>query len=182
MAVTASFAAPPSNQPIALTVDHGAAGRSFVRNVDVVFDNISGLADLISGNHIHLIQHGVSGEGATPISPADYQLSVVDHAIEFNFGANGLGGDPTSTLGDGYYEIDVDGIAESFCFDRILGDVNGDGLVDSSDVDLVTQFQGSSVSGQAIDVDGSGSITSRDRTITDQARGHALAAGLHLDA
>jgi hypothetical protein len=171
-----------SNQPIGLTVNHGAAGRSFVGHVDLVFDNVTGLSDLISGNHIHLVKHALNGTGSTPISPLAYQLSVVDRAIEFNFGAKGLGGSPTSTLGDGYYEIDVDGIAQSFYFDRILGDVNGDGSVDANDVNLVTQLLGRSVTGEAIDVDGSGTITSMDRIITLRARGHALAAGLQLDA
>ena len=140
MTVTATFAAAPSNQPIGLTVNHGASGRSFVEYADLVFDNITGLSSLISGNHIHLVKHALDGTGSTPISPSAYHLSVVDNAIEFNFGSAGLGGNPTSTLGDGYYEIDVDGIARSFYFDRILGDVNGDGSVDSNDINLVTWF------------------------------------------
>jgi hypothetical protein len=180
--VTATFAAPSSNRPIGLTIDHGAAGRSFVGSADLIFDNVTGLSALISGNHIHLVKHGLNGTGSTPVSRSGYQLSVVDHAIEFDFGAKGLGGSPTTTLGDGYYEIDVDGIAQSFYFDRILGDVSGDGTVDATDVNLVTEFQGRSMKGQAIDVDGSGTITSSDRIITLQATGHALAAGLRRDA
>jgi hypothetical protein len=182
VSVTATFAAPASNLPIALTVNHGAAGRSFVEYADLYFDNGSGLASLISGNHIHLVQHSLSDTGSTTISPSAYTLSVVDNAIELNFGASGLGGNPTSTAGDGYYEIDVDGIAEAFHFGRILGDVNGDGTVDSTDVNLVTEYLGSSVPGQVINVDGSGTVSAADRIITQRAKGHALAAGLHLDA
>jgi hypothetical protein len=80
------------------------------------------------------------------------------------------------------YEIDVDGVAQSCYFDRMLGNVNGDGKVDNIDVNLVTQFLGSSVPGRAADVDGSDTVTSLDRARKVRARGHALAVGLNVDA
>jgi hypothetical protein len=46
----------------------------------------------------------------------------------------------------------------------------------------VTEYLGSSVPGQVINVDGSGTVSAADRIITQRAKGHALAAGLHLDA
>ena len=57
-------------------------------------------------------------------------MHAVDHAIEFDFGANGLGGNPNSREGDGNYVVSVDGSPQTFAFDRLLGDLNGDGKPD----------------------------------------------------
>lgn len=185
--VNASFTA-STNVPVGLTVNHGSANRSFVQYADVQFDNVSGLASLISGGHVHLVKHALnvanpaSDPNAVTIAPSAYALSVVDHAIEFSFGAAGLGGNATSTFGDGYYEIDIDGYGQPLFFDRLLGDVNGDGTVNSNDVNLVTQNMGVSIPGMVVNVEGDGSVTSADRTITLKARGHAVGPGLHLDA
>ena len=34
-------------------------------------------------------------------------FDVIDHAIEIDFGANGIGGSPKTTAADGYYEVDI---------------------------------------------------------------------------
>ena len=34
-------------------------------------------------------------------------FDVIDHAIEIDFGAGGIGGSPTTTAADGYYEVDI---------------------------------------------------------------------------
>ena len=178
--VTATFGTPATNAPTGLTVDHGAIGRSFVRYVDLVFNNASNLAGMIANGAVQLVKHNLDGTGATTISPSAYSLNVVDHAIEFDFGAAGLGGSPLSAAGDGYYEIDVTGNKQAFYFDRLFGDVNGDGTVDSIDVALVTSVLGTTTN--AVDVDGSGTVTVADRTAVQRAKGHSLGAGLHLDA
>ena len=97
-------------------------------------------------------------------------LSVVDHAIEFNFGALGLGGSPDSAAGDGYYEIDIDGISRSFYFDRIFGDVAGDGIVDANDLSLITSAMGVSIPGELTNLDGSGTVTPLTRLAAIRAR------------
>ncbi len=179
--VSAKFYLATPNVPIALSVNHGAPSRSFVGSADLIFDDAQGLSSLISGNHVHLVKHALDGTGSTPISVTGL-LSVVDHAIEFNFGALGLGGSPDSTSGDGYYEIDVDGIAQAFFFDRLFGDVNGDGVVDTTDASLTTAALGVNVPGGITDLDGSGTVTPLTRLTALRAKGHQLASGLHLDA
>ena len=34
-------------------------------------------------------------------------FDVIDHAIEIDFGASGIGGSPNTTAADGYYEVDI---------------------------------------------------------------------------
>ena len=130
---TATFTAPPTLSVIGLTVQHGAAERSFVRYVDINFnesDAQSGGAltalmnSLTSGTaHIALIQHDLGYNGATdtagtPVPLSASMLHVVDHAIEIDFGQYGLGGVSAAglslinywselTQGDGYYELDL---------------------------------------------------------------------------
>ena len=64
---------------------------------------------------------------------------MIDHAIELDFGAAGLGGKANTTAGDGYYELDVTagGTTYKHFFYRLLGDVNGDGVVDGSDLSAI---------------------------------------------
>src|SRR5262249_24340114 len=66
--VTAAFPAVQSApEPIGLSVQHGAAERSYVRYVDILFNQTTGLDSLIGGNQIHLIKHGLNGQGAKVI-------------------------------------------------------------------------------------------------------------------
>ena len=97
--VTTTFSTPAGFQPVGLTVQHGASERSYVRYVDLVFNDSDELPDLIADGHVHLIRHNLDGTGATVV-PLDGLLHVVDHAIEFDFGAAGLGGDPKSAATD----------------------------------------------------------------------------------
>ncbi len=179
--VAAGFATPAANAPIALSVDHGASGRSFIGSVDLVFDNSNGLASLVADGNVHLIRHSLSGTGATPVSLTG-MLGVVDNAIEINFGSLGLGGSPDSSAGDGYYEIDIDGLARSFFFDRVFGDVNGDGIVNTADASLTTGALGQQIPGALINLDGTGTVTPLARLAALRARGHGLTPGLRLDA
>jgi hypothetical protein len=169
-----TVAPPAPPQPIGLVVQHGAAERSHIRNVDIVFSQSDGLASLIAGNDIQLIKHNLQGQGATPIALGGL-LSVVDNAIEIDFGALGLGGNPNTTAGDGYYEIDVDGSSQPYFFDRILGDVNGDGVVSQADVKLVNSSLGRMGSGLQSDVNGDGVVSKLDLKLVQHALGHKLA-------
>jgi len=185
LSVSANFAAPSVNLPIGLSINHGAPSRSFVRYADVAFDNSVGLASLIAGNDIQLVKHSLNGTGSTPVSLGGL-LKVVDHAIEIDFGALGLGGNPDSTAGDGYYEIDINGVVtgqtQAFYFDRLFGDVKGDGVVDANDLSQITSALGLVVPGGITDIDGTGSVTTLNRLAAARAKNDRLAAGLHLDA
>jgi hypothetical protein len=163
-------------QSSGIVVQHGAAERSYIRYVDLLFNESDGLDSLIAGNHIHLIKHSLTGTGATPIS-LDGLLHVVDQAIEIDFGTLGLGGNPSSSAGDGYYEIDIDGFSEPYFFTRLLGDVNGDGVVNQADVNLVKGSLGRTGTGLQGDVNGDGTVTKTDLALTRRALGHKLSLG-----
>ena len=120
-------------------------------------------------------------------------LSVVNGQVEFDFGPNGIGSilvapNADSTIGDGYYEIqlDLDGsgkFATSEFFYRILGDVDGDRTVDATDIQLIGNAIPMTGALLLIDFDGSGQVTATDRTLAQKqkAKGVALGAGLRLD-
>ncbi len=64
--------------------------------------------------------------------------AVSGRQIQLDFGAQGIGGNRNSNVGDGYFEIaidmDGDGSFELIKnFFRLYGDVTGDGIVDSRD-------------------------------------------------
>ena len=67
-------------------------------------------------------------------------LDVIDHAIEIDFGSGGIGGNPNTTAADGYYEVDIklpNGQTAVHHFYRLLGDVDGDGIVDQNDLNEI---------------------------------------------
>jgi hypothetical protein len=62
-------------------------------------------------------------------------------SVNIDFGIKGLGGSPTTSTADGSYllemDLDANGSYEtSMRFHRLLGDVNGDKVVDSKDTSL----------------------------------------------
>jgi hypothetical protein len=181
---TATFSPPaPATPPVAMgiMVQNGMAERSYIQSLDILFNQTGGVASLITGNHIHLYQHNLNGQGTTPVS-LNGVLSASGNMVGFNFGAAGLGGNPNSTAGDGYYEVDIDGSSKKFFFDRLLGDVNGDHVVNNTDVKIVMtslNHRSPSILG---DVNGDGVANATDLSLVKQAKNHRLKAGLHLDA
>jgi hypothetical protein len=179
--VTATFPAVLSApEPIGLVVQHGETERSYVRYVDILFNQSTGLESLISGNHIHLIKHGLDGQGAKVVPLQTGELHVVDHAIEIDFGPRGIGGNPNSSAGDGYYEIDIDGSSKPLTFDRLLGDVNGDGVVNRDDLTLIARAKRSHSNAPGMDVNGDGVVTKLDLELAKRSEGRRLAAHLPL--
>jgi hypothetical protein len=106
LTVMAKFKVPSSLQPTALWVQNGGANHSGIETVELMFNKNAGLSRLVAHHGIKLIEHGVNGRASKPISLKSV-LHVVDHAIELEFGAAGLGGNPESATGEGYYELDV---------------------------------------------------------------------------
>ena len=114
-------------------------------------------------------------------------VSIIDHAIELDFGANGLGGSPSTTTADGYYELDIKlpgGATDVHHFYRMLGDVTGDGTVDNNDLnEIAAEINLSSPTGLAplgADVNGDGAVSALDLTLATRAKGHKLGLGLQL--
>ena len=182
-----------------LTVERGAAERSYVRYLDVTFNEgdgqsggqLAGLAGSL-GTAVRLYRYDLNGtptsKTAIPLTgpSAGVTASVVDRAIELDFGAGGLGGSPNSSVADGYYELDVTVGATTYrhYFDRLLGDVTGDGVVDRADLNAVaSELVLSSPAGFAAlsgDANGDGTVTQLDSLLVTRALGHRLKAGLPM--
>ena len=213
--VNATFTGLPGStgpQPLKVTklvVQAGAAERSFIRTVDVDFNNANtpsdpSLSNLISGDRIRLVQHPLSGDLTTSLATYDPAsnpglFKVVDHAIELDFGPLGLGGVARGSMslasywsamasGDGYYEVDLDldgnGTFETHeFFYRLLGDVNGDHAVDQSDLVAISNALAAKGAGLDQDVNGDGGVDGTDLFLATRSKvaQKALHGGLRLD-
>ncbi len=127
-----------------IDVQKGQTQRSYVRNVDLIFDSASGVADLGTTSRIQIKRFDL--DGLNPVSLSVPTPRISGNKLEFDFGVEGIGGNRNSNAGDGYYEIaldmDGDGSFESKkYFHRLLGDVTGDGSVDSADKARVLAFK-----------------------------------------
>ncbi len=146
-------AQPQQMQVTSFTVEHGSPSRSFIRYLDLGFNE----SDAQSGSELTTIVNSIgtaspditiykydlngdaSSKTAVPLS-SPTMLSVIDHAIEIDFGSGGIGNSPTTTTPDGYYEVDIklpDGLTAVHHFYRLLGDVAGDGVVDQNDLNEI---------------------------------------------
>ncbi len=200
LSLSETFAQPTALQVTGLTVEHGAAERSYIRYLDVAFnesDSQSG-ADLTkvvnsigtSSPDIKLYKYDLAGDASSKMAvplQSSTAFIVLDHAIEIDFGAGGLGGNSNTTAADGYYELDIllpSGQTAVHHFDRLLGDVTGDGLVDSNDLNAIAASIGqSSPTGFAplsADANGNASVTAFDLTLATRSKGRKLASTLSL--
>ena len=197
--LTETFAKPSQLQTTALIVEDGAVERSYIRYLQVDFNESdtqsSGQLTQIVNSHktaspeIQLFQYDLNDDASskTPVSLANVNVSLIDHAIELDFGTNGLGGSPNTTTADGYYELDIklpSGATAVHHFYRLLGDVTGDGTVDTNDLnEIAAEINLSNPSGLAplgADVNGDNTISALDLTLATRAKGHKLKSGLSL--
>jgi hypothetical protein len=192
-----AFAVPSALAVTGFTVEHGSPGRSFIEYLDIGFNETgSALTSIVSSitTSTPLIQifkydlnDDASSKTAIPLTTSPTILSVIDHAIEINFGSSGLLGSPTTTTADGYYEVDIklpNGQTSVHHFYRVLGDVNGDQIVDQNDLnEVAASILESAPLGWAplsADVTGGGTVTALDLTVATRSKGHALKSGLPL--
>ena len=194
------FSEPSQLLVTGLTVDHGSPSRSFVRYLDLPFNEsdtqsggeLTAIVNSITGSSpdIQIFKYDLNDDVSTrtpvPLSSATI-LTVIDHAIEIDFGAGGIGGSPLSTTADGYYEIDVHlpgGRTAVHYFDRLLGDVTGDGCVDANDLnDIAASIGASSPLGWTpltAAVTGDGAVSAIDLTLATRSKGRKLGANLSL--
>jgi hypothetical protein len=119
LTLSESFAQPAAVQVTGLTVQHGAAERSYVRYLDIAFNEsdsqshgeLTQIANSVgkATPAIQLYKYDLNGDQqgnhssqyAVPLNGVS--VNVIDHAIEIDFGSGGLGGNPNSTSADGYY-------------------------------------------------------------------------------
>ncbi len=199
-----------------LTVENGAAERSYIRYLDVDFNDAtdSVLESIVNSvnnptannpSELTLTQYGLDGSGAgTPVSLQGL-LTVIDNAIEIDFGTGGI--DPTgvananaTTTADGYYTLtftptgNQPGVAATHHLYRLLGDVNSDGTVNQNDLNEIAAARGQSLSQIAtainqpasgltalsMDVNGDGSVNTTDLALATRSKGRSLSKNLPL--
>ncbi len=187
---------PPVNKTVVVTVtpvtevqgidiQTGQTQRSFVRNVDVIFDSPTGIADLLTNNRLQLTRRNLDGTGGVNVPlPTGAGTTVVGNQIRLDFGAQGIGGNRNSNVGDGYYEVavdlDGDGSFDSRqYFFRLFGDLTGDGRVDGSDKIKVLQLNGS-LSPEG-DANGDGVVNAIDALYSTRAFSRRLGDGLPVN-
>ncbi len=196
---TFANALPSQLATTALVVEDGAVERSFIRYLQVDFNESDSqsageLTQIVNSlktatPEIQLYQYDLNDDASskTAVSLSGVTAQVIDDAIELDFGAGGLGGSPTTTAADGYYEVDIklpNGTTAVHHFYRLLGDVTGDGTVDQNDLnEIAAEINLSNPTGFAplgADVTGGGTVTALDLTLATRAKGHKLTSGLSL--
>jgi parallel beta-helix repeat protein len=192
--ITALFTPPMQYDVTSFDVQKGATQRSYIRYLDLTFSDSGAFQQLMasvqdadsSNDRIQLFQQGLDGiDPARPVSLAA-SFRAVDRVFEIDFGVEGLGGRRNGAEADGYYELtlDLDGdgtIDRRFNFYRLLGDVNGDRVVNASDIALVTGAFGQVGERLEEDVNGDGVVNALDRLLAARNSGRRLASGLPLD-
>jgi hypothetical protein len=167
-----------------IDVQLGQTQRSYVRYLDLLFSSGTELAALISGNRFQLTKNDLNGINPVSVPLTAGMFSTSGARARLDFGVNGLGGNRNTGDGDGYYEIAMDldsnGTFETKkYFYRLLGDVNGDRKVDSTDASLIGGALGTA--NPERDVNGDGVVNSNDRTLALRANLRKLKDGLLTD-
>ncbi|MCA9050585.1 MAG: hypothetical protein KDA89_17730, partial [Planctomycetaceae bacterium] len=152
-----------------IDVQNGETQRSYVRYVDVLFNDVTGLQNLIDNDRIQIERFDLddntpdSGTGSL-IAPTSADIN--GNTIRLDFGTDGIGG--LGRAGNGFYRIavdlDGDGLFDDarFEFFRLYGDSNGDGAVTTADRTATE------------DLNGDGRVNSRDRVVYRNERGRKL--------
>lgn len=175
---THTFAAPVALAATDIDVQNGQSQRSYIRNVDVLFNDVNGLQSLIDNNRIRVERLDLLNATPTAGTGTNVSISgatVIGNSIKLDFGTGGLGG--VGRVGNGFYRILVDTNGDNtfddslFEFFRLYGDSNGDGNVTSAD-GTVTE-----------DLSGDGLVNATDRSIWRNERSFRLRNEVfsHLD-
>ena len=166
------------------TVSKGQVQRSFLRYLDVGTNSSATASALAASGRVRLLKADLNGTGAAVVSLTGF-VSASGSTLAIDFGAAGLGASRNTNLADGYYtlELDLNGdgtFETSRRFYRLLGDVNGDRMVDTTDVSLVTAGTTSAYS-SVLDTNGDGTVNASDLLYTTRAKGRKLKVELLLD-
>ena len=139
-----------------------------------------------ANDRVRLRRFNLDGSGTGELVSLAGRAQLVDRVFELDFGAQGIGGNRNSAVGDGYYalEFDLDGngtFETTRNFYRLFGDVNGDRIVDNLDFSAILSSLGLLGDGLDEDLNGDGVVNAQDRLLALRSRGHVLGGGLHLD-
>ncbi|MCA9048301.1 MAG: hypothetical protein KDA89_06205, partial [Planctomycetaceae bacterium] len=170
--LTRTFVTAASLEATNIIIQNGETQRSYIRNIDILFNDASGLQDLILNNRLRLERFAAdttdTSAGSGTIM-SGLNATANGNAISLDFGSDGIGG--LRDAGDGYYrlslDLDGDGIFDDALFEffRLFGDSDGDGIVSGNDYRTVQE-----------DINGDGRIDSRDRRDARLFRGNRIAA------
>jgi subtilisin family serine protease len=176
------------NEALQLTgfdVQKGQTQRSFVRYLDLAFaESGPELNALLSAGRVQLTRYNLDGSGTGTQVDLNGVLSVAGNTLNFDFGAQGIGGNGNSIAGDGYYTVllDLDGngsFETTRRFYRLLGDVNGDRTVTLADAWQIFSALGSNH--PEWDVNGSGRVDLIDAIFSLLSLGRKLDSHLLID-
>ena len=168
-----------------MRVQNGLAGRSFIRYIDLEFNQRAGIQDIVdslgtAAPRLIVTFHGLHGTLNVSVPLLASQFNVVGATLSLDFGAGGITGKPRSRFGDGYYQISVDlngdGNFTTVTFDRLLGDVNGDGHVNMADLRIVRRAIRTSGTDLWGGVDGRGAVRRIDRRLIVRSFGREISA------
>ncbi len=192
--VSTTFAAPQTLEVVSFDVQKGALQRSYVRYLDITFNTATGLQEIVdsltdadaSNDRIQLTQFDLNGGNGTARTLTSSMIQIVGQTIQIDFGAAGIGGNPNSNVGDGYYglTLDLDGNLTpdtNLNFYRLFGDTNGDRTVNSIDLTNINAAYGQSGPALDADINGDGLINILDRLYTFRALGRSINSALLLD-
>jgi hypothetical protein len=174
--VAYTFAVPLAPAVTAFVVEKGLSERSYIRYVDVTFNQPTSALNL-GANAVALEQFGLDGTTFVRDVSLTGKINLIDHVMEIDFGAGGIGGSENlpSLLGnwsrliadDGYYKliIDPDGsglhdVEEDFY--RLFGNVLGNSAGGPG-------ATGSVVDGNAIGVVGSADVAAISAAVGQMA-------------
>jgi hypothetical protein len=179
-ATNATFAlrnAAPTVQ--SLVVQQGGTGRSFVRYVDLNINDattVNTLVSSLSGStpKIRITNTGLDGKAKTAVVIKGL-TKASGNMVKIDFGTKGVGGNAATNVGDGSYliEMDLDGngsFETSQRFFRLLGDVNGDKVVDAKDTALVKSSLNKTGSNLPADTNGDGKVNASDTSYVARAQ------------
>ncbi len=192
--VNKAFAAPQALEVVSFDVQRGAQQRSYIRYLDITFNTATGLQEIVdsltdtdpSNDRIQLTQFDLNGLGGISQTLSASMVQIIGQTIEIDFGTGGIGGNPNSNVGDGYYGLMLD-LDENLTpdidlnFYRLFGDTNGDRTVNSVDLNNINAAYGQSGPALDADINGDGYINILDRLFTFQALGRSINSGLLLD-
>ena len=194
--VRATFAAPSALAITNFDVQRGASQRSFIRHLDVSLNTSTGVSSLLSSvqdgdannDRLRLRRFETDGSSGGELISLNGRLNfrAVDQVLAFDFGAAGIGGSPSTTVGNGYYSLEFDFDANGSFeavrnFYRLLGDTNGDRIVDAVDHTRVSQAIGSVGSNLNQDINGDGLVNLNDVLATRRGLGRSIGPNLRLD-
>ena len=138
---------------IGVALQRQSINRSYVRYMDVVLDN-SNLTTLgynpgnfLANFTMTRIRSANAAGGANITDPNNYlsfnnpNVYTTPVGYTIDFGAGGLGNQPATTTYDGVYQLanttNANVSVPTYTFHRLLGDANGDGVVDAIDTGLI---------------------------------------------